>query len=78
MREVSFVYSCMAMAHATLELPDDVKDGEELAYIREHLGEVEAKDLEWIGDIDPENAVTEDDIRNICGERDLEEEDKEI
>lgn len=74
MREVDFVYSCLSLAHGHLEIPDEVKDGEELAYIREHLGEAAAKDLEWIGDIDPEEAVTEDDIRNISGERDCEEE----
>jgi len=78
MRKVYFSYSCMAIAQGSLDLPDEVKDGEELAYIREHLGEAPSTDLEWIGDIDPEDAVEQDDIRYIEGERDSEEEDKEI
>ncbi len=73
MRKVYFSYSCMAIAQGSLDLPDEVKDGEELAYIREHLGEANASDLEWIGDLEPEDAVDQDDIKYIEGERDTEE-----
>lgn len=76
MRRVYFSYSCMAVAQGSLELPDEVKDGEELDYIRGHLDEAPSNDLEWIGDLDPEEAVEQDDIKYIEGERD--EEDKDI
>ncbi len=73
MREVEFTYSLMATARGRLPLPDDVKDGEELEYIRDHLVEAVADDIEWIGDLDPDQAVDQDDICGVYGERDEEE-----
>ena len=72
MRTVKFSVMCKAVYDGELEIPDDVKKGDELKYIRENLQNVSIDNLEWIEDFPPEEAVTNDDIRSIEEEEDYE------
>ena len=64
-RKAYFSVSCTATYQSELKIPDSVKEGEELSYIRDHLSDCNVEDLEWLNDLDPEDAVTEEDIRSI-------------
>lgn len=66
MAKYQFTVMCNAIYHSELELPDDVKDEDVLHYIHDHLDDAPVNELEWLGDIDPDTAVTEEDIREIA------------
>ena len=65
MRTAYFNVTCTATYHSKMEIPDTVLKGEELEYIRKHLDECVIYDLEWLADLDPDDAVTADDIKSI-------------
>ena len=65
MKLAKFSVACNAVYSGTLKIPDSVTEGNELTYIRNHLSNVPVVDLEWLEDLSPEEAVTEDDIRSI-------------
>lgn len=66
MRIAIFSVVCNAYYKTHLEIPDSVPKGRELEYIRAHLGECSTENgLEWLSDLDPEDAVTEDDIFDV-------------
>lgn len=69
MKIAKFSVACTAYYKTELEIPNSVPDGQELAYIKDHLSECStANGLEWLDDLDPEEAVTEDDILEIYEE----------
>lgn len=65
MRTAEFNVTCMASYHSEMEIPDSVPESDMLEYIREHLPECQIYDLQWLSDLDPIDAVTEDDIKCI-------------
>ena len=65
MRIVEFNVTCTASYHSEMEIPDSIPKGNELEYIREHLPTCQIYDLQWLSDLDPVDAVTEDDIKCI-------------
>lgn len=67
MKTVKFDVVCTAMYTSSLDIPDAIAEDEEkvLKYIRTHLDECSVNDLDWIEDLDPEEAVTMEDIRFI-------------
>ena len=70
MAKVSFNVTCEATYRGELTIPDEIKDDnlQVLDFIRENLANVAVTELEWLADIDPDNAVTMDDIRDIWSE----------
>lgn len=68
MRTAKFNVCCTATYYSELQIPDTIPKGKELEYIREHLGECTVYDLEWLADLNPEDAVTQDDIKDIYEE----------
>jgi len=68
MKIVNFNVGCYAIYNSELGIPDDIAEDKEkvLNYIRDHLGDCSVSDIEWVGDLDPFEAVTKDDIRYIC------------
>lgn len=65
MRKVYFNVTCTASYHSEMEIPDTVPKGKELEYIRDNLHTCSIYDLEWLADLDPDDAVTADDIKCI-------------
>lgn len=65
MASVKFTVLCTAVYDSKLEIPDDIRDEDVLAYIREHLDNAVVGKMTWLADADPEEAVTEEDIREI-------------
>lgn len=66
MRTAVFSVACMAYYKSKLDIPDSVPVGKEIDYIREHLDECSTGEgLEWLNDLNPEDAVTEDDIFDV-------------
>ena len=65
MRTVEFNVTCTATYHSEMEIPDSIPEGDMLEYIREHLSTCQIYDLQWLSDLDPVDAVTEDDIKCI-------------
>lgn len=62
--KIKFSVQCMALYKGEIALPEEVQTKEDaLAYVRAHLDDVPVADLEWLSDIEPEQAVTEEDIR---------------
>ena len=67
-KKAKFTVECLALYHATLEVPENLEEGSEnlLAYIREHLGDAKmVEDPEWLKDLEPEKAVTIEDLRGF-------------
>lgn len=66
MGTVKFTVGCMAFYNSNLNIPDEIINDKKkiLNYIREHLNECKVDNLEWLEDLDPEEAVTLEDI--IC------------
>lgn len=62
-KTVRFNATCIATYKGALEVPEDLSQEEVLDYILNHLGEVPAYGLEYIGDT--EEPVTIEDIQNI-------------
>ena len=65
MRTVEFNVTCTASYHSEMEIPYSIPKCDELEYIREHLSTCQIYDLQWLSDLDPVDAVTEDDIKCI-------------
>ena len=67
MAKVKFKVSCIAVYDSELEIPDNIANDEKavLDYIHTHLDECNVQDLEWLNDLDPDDAVTAEDIRYI-------------
>lgn len=65
--KVKFSVGCMAVYSSELDIPKEIKDDEEevLKYIRDHLNDCSVEDLTFLGDLDPEDAVTMEDIKYI-------------
>lgn len=64
-RIVTFSVMCNAVYQSELELPDDVKDEDVLDFIQNNLHRAPVSDLEYLDDIEPQAAVTEEDIKEI-------------
>lgn len=64
MTKVKFLVGCMAVYTSELEIPDTIAANENavIDYIRDHLSDCTVDNLEWMEDLEPESAVTEDDI----------------
>lgn len=64
MTTVRFNVGCMAVYQSELEIPDEIIDDEKatLEYIHTHLCDCNVGELEWINDLEPEDAVTMEDI----------------
>ena len=67
MAKVKFKVACIAVYDSELEIPNDITNDEKaiLNYIHENLDKCEIQDLEWLNDLDPDEAVTAEDIRYI-------------
>ena len=77
MAQVNFTAMCMATYQSALEVPDDIaRDRDKaLKYVRDHLNDAPVADVEWLEDVDPYEAVTEEDIKSITG---LDEDEAEV
>ena len=57
------------MQHTNLlmEIPKEIQNDNQavLEYIHKHLDNGDVRNLQWVGDLDPEDAVTIDDIIEI-------------
>ena len=67
MAKVKFKVACIAVYDSELEIPDNIANDEKavLDYIHTHLDECKIQDLEWLNDLDSDEAVTAEDIRYI-------------
>lgn len=67
MAKVKFKVACIAVYDSELEIPKEIADDKEaiLKYIHEHLNDCNVEDLEWLSDLDPDEAVTQEDIRYV-------------
>lgn len=64
MAKVKFNVACVASYETELEIPEEIKNDEKeiLDYIHSHLDECSVTELDWINDLDPDEAVTAEDI----------------
>lgn len=65
MKKVKFSVSCMAIYQGELKVDDNLTEEEILEEIHNRLDEVPVDDLEWLNDLNPEDAVAMDDIYSI-------------
>lgn len=67
MAKVKFKVACTAIYDSELEIPNNIASDKNaiLNYIHENLDKCEIQDLEWLNDLDPDEAVTAEDIRYI-------------
>lgn len=68
MKKVHFNVGCLAIYPSSIVIPDEIENDYKaiLTYIQEHLTECNVEgDIKWIQDLEPENAVTIDDIGQI-------------
>lgn len=67
MAKVKFSVACTAIYQSELEIPNEIKNDNEaiLEYIHSHLDECSVDELEWLNDLEPEDAVTIEDIRYV-------------
>ena len=67
MAKVKFSVACTAIYQSELDIPNEIKNDDEaiLEYIHSHLDECVVDELEWLNDLDPEDAVTMEDIRCV-------------
>lgn len=67
MAKVKFKVACTAVYDSELEIPKEIADDKDaiLEYIHEHLNDCNVEDLEWLSDLDPDEAVTQEDIRYV-------------
>lgn len=68
MRTARFTAACNAYYNSELQIPDSVSDDKVLEYVREHLSECIIYELTFESDLEPEAAVTEDDIVMVYDE----------
>lgn len=67
MRKVEFNVTCKATYKSELEIPDDydINSLHDLrCYILDHLDEAAIDELDWLSDLEDEDAVEEEDIRD--------------
>lgn len=73
MKKVKFSVMCNAVYYGEIEVEDNADDDEILWEARNSINDIPVKDLEWIGDLDLETAITMEDIlyvgENVNGER---------
>lgn len=64
MKNVKFKVSCVAIYTSELPISDEIADNKKsiLEYIHNHLSECNIENLEWINDLDSDDAVTQEDI----------------
>nr|DAE65029.1 MAG TPA: hypothetical protein [Bacteriophage sp.]DAF25699.1 MAG TPA: hypothetical protein [Caudoviricetes sp.]DAQ69205.1 MAG TPA: hypothetical protein [Caudoviricetes sp.] len=67
MAKVHFTVTCIATYESELPIPKDIANDKNavLAYIHENLENACIADLQWSNDLDPDEAVILDDIKNI-------------
>lgn len=66
MREAKFTILCTGKYPSSLLIPDQVKEGEELAYIRQNLDRcIREGEIKWLRDAEPMEAVKLEDIKSI-------------
>lgn len=67
MAKVKFKVTCICVYDSELEIPKEIADDKDaiLKYIHEHLDDCNVEDLEWLNDLNPEEAVTQNDIRYV-------------
>ena len=67
MAKAKFKVACVAVYDSELEIPNEISNDEKaiLEYIHNHLDECNVQDLEWLNDLDPDEAVTMEDIRYV-------------
>ena len=67
MAKVKFSVACTAVYQSQLEIPNEIKNDDEaiLEYIHSHLDECAVDELEWLNDLEPEDAGTMEDIRYV-------------
>ena len=63
--KVKFSVGCMAVYRGELDVRSGLSVEEIVEEIRSKLDEIPVADLEWIGDLAPEDAVTEEDVYGI-------------
>lgn len=79
MAKVEFSVACNAVYQSKLDIPDEIKDDEDkvLKYIRDNLDNCNVDELEWLSDLDPEDAVTIEYIKDISSGEELDDIDLE-
>ena len=67
MVKVKFTVACTAVYQSELEIPKEIENDKKaiLEYIHSHLDECNVEKLEWLNDLEPEDAVTMEDIRYV-------------
>ena len=67
MAKVKFKAACIAVYDSELEIPKEIANDKNaiLEYIHEHLNDCNVEDLEWLNDLEPDEAVTQEDIRYV-------------
>ncbi len=67
MAKVFFYTTCTATYESSMEIPKEIQNDNQavLEYIHKHLDNGDVRNLQWVGDLDPEDAVTIDDIIEI-------------
>ena len=67
MSKVKFSVACTAVYQSELEIPNEIKNDYKaiLEYIHSHLDECVVDELVWLNDLDPEDAVTMEDIKYV-------------
>jgi len=67
MSKVKFSVACTAVYQSELEIPNEIKNDYKaiLEYIHSHLNECNVDELVWLNDLDPEDAVTMEDIKYV-------------
>lgn len=65
MTKVKFSVACNAIYYSELEVEDELSKEEILDEIHCRLNEAPIKELDWLSDLDPEDAVTMEDIISI-------------
>lgn len=65
--EIPFTVACTAVYHSSIKVPGSLKGNHEeiLKYVQSHLDEAPVNDLEWISDLEPEDAVMMEDIKDF-------------
>jgi hypothetical protein len=59
------LWKCLEVAQVGLKKEDAACEEMILEYVRDHLQEAPVNDLEWLSDIEPDVAVTENDIQTV-------------
>ena len=65
MKKVEFNVTCIAYYPAEIKVEDNLTKTEILDQIHDQLPNIPCKHLSWVNDLDPEDAVTMEDILSI-------------